>query len=158
MITAQVAVLRDGKAGHDHVSGKVVLPQEQPADDRGRHSAGHRAGHLLVLGNYEAKSQTAFLELWVTPLVNWIWIGFAIIAIGTLIALMPDTLFAFAYAKIPAEAVTTVLLLLALGLAPAVTFAESPPAEAQRQALTNRLEGRIMCTCGGAAGRSTTAT
>jgi cytochrome c-type biogenesis protein CcmF len=148
MVTAQVAVLRDGKAVTTMYPAKWFFHKSNQPTTEVAIQRGIAQDIYLVLGNYEAKSQTAFLELWVTPLVNWIWIGFAIIAIGTLIALMPDTLFAFAYAKIPAEAVTTVLLLLALGLAPAVTFAESPPAEAQRQALTNRLEGRIMCTCG----------
>jgi cytochrome c-type biogenesis protein CcmF len=101
----------------------------------------------VVLGNYKAGEQLAMLDLYLVPLVDWIWIGFAVIALGTLIALMPDTVFAFAVSRLPAEAATTALLVLALALSPALLFAASTDAE--RKALNDKLEGRIMCPCGG---------
>ena len=36
------------------------------------------------------------MEIVVNPLVNWVWVGFGILALGTGIALLPDTVFAFA--------------------------------------------------------------
>ncbi len=91
------------------------------------------------------------MEIVVNPLVNWVWVGFGILALGTGIALLPDTVFAFAIAKIPANAVTTSLLLLSLLLWPAVarraerarTWPSRSAAQLQRQ-----LESEIMCTCG----------
>ena len=52
----------------------------------------------------------------VNPLVNWIWFGFAVMALGTGIALLPESAFAFAVAKIPGGAATTALLLVLLVL------------------------------------------
>ena len=39
------------------------------------------------------------LGIIVNPLVNWIWTGFGLLAIGTGIALLPETVFAFAAAS-----------------------------------------------------------
>ena len=51
--------------------------------------------------------------------MNWIWIGFAVMALGTGIVLLPERTFAFAMAKFPAPevATTAMVLLLTLGLA-----------------------------------------
>ncbi len=48
----------------------------------------------------------------VNPLVNWIWFGFGIMALGTGIALLPERAFAFAVAKLPEGAATTSLVIL----------------------------------------------
>jgi hypothetical protein len=50
-------------------------------------------------------------EIHVNPLVDWIWMGFGVLAFGTGIA-APESTFAFALAKMPAEAATTTLTLL----------------------------------------------
>ena len=89
----------------------------------------------------------------VNPLVNWIWFGFAVMAIGTGIALLPDRAFAFAAAKIPEGAVTTSLVLL-LALVPAAGFAQSSTVPTgstvpdSKTGLRKQIEGDIMCTCG----------
>ena len=55
----------------------------------------------LVMPTYEVSEQSASLEIVVNPLVNWIWLGFAVMAIGTGIVLLPERTFAFAMAKFP---------------------------------------------------------
>lgn len=104
----------------------------------------------LVMAGYELQEQTASLEFHVNPLVNWIWVGFGILAIGTLIALMPEGAYSFAAAKVPEGAVTTSLLLLALLLAPAAAAAQDSPPRGvvPRSDLQRALEDRIMCMCG----------
>jgi cytochrome c-type biogenesis protein CcmF len=104
----------------------------------------------LVMPAFNLEEQSASMEIVVNPLVNWVWVGFGILALGTGIALLPDTAFAFAVAKIPANAVTTSLLLLSLLLWPAAVIAQSGDTVAprERSALQRRLEGEIMCTCG----------
>ena len=57
-------------------------------------------------------TQTMSLEIHVNPLVDWIWMGFGVMAFGTGIALLPERTFSFALAKLPAEAATTTLSLL----------------------------------------------
>jgi cytochrome c-type biogenesis protein CcmF len=102
----------------------------------------------VVLATFDVEKQTASLDVTISPLVNWIWFGFGILALGTFIALLPDTVFAFAGERVPAGAVTTSMLLLALALSPAVAFAQTTGTVATRGAVERDLEGQIMCTCG----------
>src|SRR5262245_8295981 len=57
-------------------------------------------------------SQVAPLEIIINPLVNWIWLGFGVMAFGTGIALLPERAYSFALAKMPVEAATTAVLVL----------------------------------------------
>ena len=72
----------------------------------------------LVLPSYQVSDQSASVDIVVNPLINWIWVGFAVMAFGTGIVLLPERTFAFAMAKFPAEvATTTGMLLLMASLA-----------------------------------------
>jgi cytochrome c-type biogenesis protein CcmF len=103
----------------------------------------------LVMAGYELQDQVASLEFHINPLVNWIWLGFGMLAIGTLIALLPDAMFSFATVNLPAQTATTVLLLLAALLTPAVANAqERKMGVVPRSDLQRALEERIMCQCG----------
>ncbi|OFW14879.1 MAG: hypothetical protein A3F70_03905 [Acidobacteria bacterium RIFCSPLOWO2_12_FULL_67_14] len=104
----------------------------------------------LVMPAFNLEEQSASMEIVINPLVNWVWIGFGLLALGTGIALLPETVFAFAAARLPANAVTTSLLLLSLVLWPAAVIAQTGEtvAPTQRSALQRQLEGEIMCTCG----------
>jgi cytochrome c-type biogenesis protein CcmF len=104
----------------------------------------------LVLAAFDLQDQSASMEIVINPLVNWVWVGFGVLAIGTGIALLPETVFAFAIAKMPAHAVTTSLLLLSLLSWPAAVIAQSGETiqAAERSELERRLEGEILCTCG----------
>ena len=102
----------------------------------------------IVMPAFDAGTQTASLAIHVNPLVNWVWIGFSVLAMGTGIALLPEAAFSFALARIPAGAVTTSLLLLAFALWPVGSgFAQTVPA-VQRSELRRQMESQIMCTCG----------
>src|SRR5262249_14844358 len=79
----------------------------------------------------------------INPLVNWIWIGFGVLAFGTGIALLPERAFAFAGVRVADGAVTTTLVLLML-LLPRVARART----ADRASMRMQLEGETMCTCG----------
>jgi len=131
-----------------------------------------------VLGGFNLADQSATLELHVNPLVNWIWFGFGVMAIGTGIALLPERSFAFAVSRLPAEAATTTVgLLLALMLlgGTALTAQSGSAAEAQsgsvpgatgmqpgmggsedtrssfyaRTPFEKEMQHEIVCTCGG---------
>ena len=74
----------------------------------------------------------------VNPLVNWIWLGFGVMALGTGLALLPESALAFAAAKVPAGAATTSMILLLL-LVPGVTrSAQTPQAVRARPAQAAR--------------------
>jgi cytochrome c-type biogenesis protein CcmF len=151
MITAHTTVFRDGEE----------LARMYPAKWFFRKHEGEPTTEVairrsitediyLVLPAFNLEEQSASMEIVINPLVNWVWLGFGILAIGTGIALLPDTVFAFAAARIPAHAVTTSLLLLSLLLWPAAVIAQSAqnvPVK-ERSQLERRLESEIMCTCG----------
>ena len=106
----------------------------------------------LVLPSYQLSDQSANMEIVINPLVNWIWLGFAVMALGTGLALLPETAFAFAMARFPAEAATAGMVLLLLMLAaPAFaqhsTGAQSVPLVA-RSPVEKELQEAIICMCG----------
>jgi cytochrome c-type biogenesis protein CcmH len=85
-------------------------------------------------------------------LINWLWFGFGVAAIGTAIALLPETAFAFAVTKVPAGAVTTSLLVLAL-LVPVPARAQHvetgrAPNTAAQTPLERDVSHSLVCMCG----------
>lgn len=122
-----------------------------------RHSLAGDLYLTLNINPQDIGSQSASLELFVNPLVDWIWMGFGILAIGTGIALLPEQTFSFVLARLPAEAVTTTvaLLVLVFWATPLVaqSMAEPVPADPMpRNALEQQLHADINCTCGGCFG------
>ena len=103
----------------------------------------------LVMPAFDLQAQSASMEIVVNPLVNWVWIGFGVLALGTGLALLPETAWSFALAKVPANAASSSLLLLSLVMWPGVASAqgETVPVK-ERSALHRQLEGEILCTCG----------
>jgi cytochrome c-type biogenesis protein CcmH/NrfF len=104
---------------------------------------------------FDLKDQTASFHVVINPLVNWIWVGFAVMAFGTGIALLPERAYAFAVARLPAEAASTtaltvLLLLLAAGTARAqhVETGQSVPIIA-RTPLEREMQHSIICMCRG---------
>ena len=105
----------------------------------------------VVLAGFEAAEQSAVYMMTINPLVNWVWVGLAIMVIGSVLSLLPESMFAVAMAKIPAGAATTTLLLVLL--MPALAHAqhvESPnfvPPVPKTQ-LERELGTEIVCMCG----------
>jgi cytochrome c-type biogenesis protein CcmF len=108
----------------------------------------------LNMPTFEVANQTANLEIVINPLVNWIWLGFAVMALGTGIVMLPERTFAFAMAKFPApEAATTAgMLLLLLCLAtPAIaqhTETGGTVPVAVYSPFERELQRDIICMCG----------
>ncbi len=103
----------------------------------------------LVMPAFDVKEQTASMEVHLNPLVNWIWLGFGILAMGTAIALLPDSVFSFAVARLPAEATAT-LLLLALLLMPGTLFAQHVESSGivRRSEQERTITRKLACWCG----------
>jgi cytochrome c-type biogenesis protein CcmF len=151
MITGQVTVTRNGKvlgqmqpakwfyARHEDQPTSEVAIRRAPGEDL-----------YIVLAGYQVETQTATYAITINPLVNWIWFGFGVLAIGTGIALLPESAFAFAAAKLPAGAVTTGLMLLLL-LLPSAGWAQDGKSVSpvERSEAKRKLEAGLMCMCGG---------
>jgi cytochrome c-type biogenesis protein CcmF len=153
MITGHVTIFERGKAIGTMEPARWFFAKHE--DDPTTEVAIRRAPGedlYIVLGGYEPTSQQATYAITINPLVNWIWLGFAVMALGTGLALLPESAFAFAAARIPVGAATTSLLLILL-LLPARVQAqhvENPlavPAVPQTQ-LEKEMRGEIICMCG----------
>jgi cytochrome c-type biogenesis protein CcmF len=162
MITAHVTVFMDGREVDRMYPARWLYRkhESQPTAEVGiRRTIAE--DFYIVLGAYEIEKQAAIFQLNVNPLVNWVWLGFGVMAIGTGIALLPETVFSFAAAKLPAGAATTAVLLLLMVLpgvrlkadTSAQTSASGQPAENVApmpiSPLEAELQGQIMCMCGG---------
>jgi cytochrome c-type biogenesis protein CcmH/NrfF len=109
----------------------------------------------IVLAASEAGTQAASFAIYVNRLVNWVWLGFGLMAIGTGIALLPERTYAFALAKMPELATTTTTaLMLLLLLVPAgvsaqhVVVPDIAPV-LPRNEIEKRLGEKMVCLCGG---------
>jgi len=115
--------------------------------------------YIAMAAPPKLEDQSASLEIFVNPLVNWIWIGFGVIALGTGIALLPERAYSFAVARLPAQAATTtvaLLIIVLLGSSP--VFAQHMPGATPnenvqtsyyaRTPLEKELQHEIVCTCG----------
>src|SRR5687768_1886332 len=78
----------------------------------------------IVMPAFEIEEQTASVEVHINPLVNWVWFGFGILALGTGIALLPEASLGLSMAKLPAEAATASILLLSILLSSGTAFAQ----------------------------------
>src|SRR5262245_36049451 len=148
MITGHVTVSRSGKKIGDMRPAKWFFArhEDQPTSEVAiRRAPGEDL--YIVLAGYQVETQTATYAVTINPLVNWIWFGFGVLAIGTGIALLPERAFVFAAAKLPAGAVTTSLVLLML-LLPAAARAQNV-APVERSEAKRKLEAGLMCMCGG---------
>ena len=111
----------------------------------------------IVMPAFEIEEQTASVEVHINPLVNWVWFGFGILAVGTAIALLPEASMAFAAVKLPADAVTATLLLLSMLLSGGSAFAQHVVPEQgdrdPRMTLTSpesrQIGNKLACWCGG---------
>ena len=160
-VTGHVTVLRDGAEVTKLYPARWFFRgrEDEPTTEVAiRRSVGGDV--YLVMPQYDAAAQAATLEITVTPLINWLWLGFGVVAIGTLIALLPEAAFAFAVAKVPANAsraAGTWLILLAVVLPAAVQAQDGPIAEpaapgglVEKSDTQRRLEGELICMCGSA--------
>ncbi|HEY8550064.1 MAG TPA: cytochrome c-type biogenesis CcmF C-terminal domain-containing protein, partial [Vicinamibacterales bacterium] len=157
MVTAQLAITKDGESAGRMRPAKWFFRnfEEEPTTEVAIRR-GFAEDLYIVLAGFDAQNQSATLHVVVNPLVNWIWFGFGVLAIGTFITLLPERAFAFATARVPSNAATTSVLLLALiGLgvphAHAQMVHEEGVSEAYlvpRSELERELQKEIICMCG----------
>jgi cytochrome c-type biogenesis protein CcmF len=158
MVTAHIAVFASGKQIDTAYPAKWSYrrhEQEPTTEVAIRRTLAEDL--YIVLGGYEAATQSATLEVHVNPLVDWIWLGFGILALGTGIALLPERAYSFALAKMPAGVATTAGALLLCILLGGATLSAQPGMAGSsamqtsyfaRTPLEAQLQKEIVCTCG----------
>jgi len=151
MVTAHLSVDRQGKpAGAMQPAKWFYRKHEEEPTTEVAIRRGFAEDLYVVLAGFDVQAQSATLHLVINPLVNWIWAGFVILALGTFIALLPERAFNFATGRVPAGAATTMLLLLVL-VAPLRAQHTEGVSEAflvPRTPLERDLQKEIICMCG----------
>jgi cytochrome c-type biogenesis protein CcmF len=161
MATAYISVFEGGKQIDTMYPARWFFrkhEQEPTTEVAIRRSVAEDLYLVFAFDRQQLGSQSATLQIVINPLVNWIWLGFGIVALGTGIALLPERSYSFALAKLGAEAAATTaalsLLLVALAATPA--FAQHGDGANEsvqssfyaRNELERQLQHEIVCTCG----------
>ena len=159
MATAYISVFEDGKqidtlyrlAGFSASTSRSRRLRSLSADRLPKTSTWYLRSTASKLG-----SQSATLQIVINPLVNWIWLGFGIMALGTGIALLPERIIPFALA-LGAEATSTAaalsLLILVFAGTPVLAqqchegSSESVQAPYARTELERQLRHEIVYAC-----------
>ncbi len=156
MITGHLTIFEDGRAVGRMYPAKWFFRkhEEEPTTEVAiRRTISEDL--YIVMPAFDLKDQSASLHVVINPLVNWIWVGFGIMALGTGIALLPERAYSFAAARLPAEAATTTTALLVLlfltGLATPVWAQHSEsgmtvPVVA-RTPIERTMQKRLICMC-----------
>ncbi|PYR29285.1 MAG: hypothetical protein DMF92_12265 [Acidobacteria bacterium] len=156
-VTAHIAIFRNGKQIDTMYPGRSIFKKHE--DEEARTEVAIRRSlsedlYLVLPPDFDLGTQTISLQVVVNPLVDWIWLGFGVLAFGTGIALLPERTYSFALAKLPEAATTTVALVMALALGTASLSAqqhvEDPNAAVTpaRSPLEQQLRQEMGCTCG----------
>ena len=161
MVTGYISVFKDGKPLDTMYPAKWFFRkhESEPTTEVAiRRTFAEDLYLVLAFQPSDLSTQSASLQINVNPLVNWVWFGFAIMALGTGIALLPERTYAFALAKLPeaaagAAATTTVSLLIAFLLFATPVFAQMEAGTGVMLKPINPLEAtmreEMACTCGG---------
>jgi cytochrome c-type biogenesis protein CcmF len=170
MITGEVTAFdKDGKVvdhlrpakwffhGHEAEPTTEVAIRRSPAEDL-----------YITLGGYDLANGTAVIKVVINPVVDWIWFGFMLLAFGTGIALIPDSVLErlTARAAAPSEAraggMASLGLWIGVGLLAALVPGTAHAQQAQPQQMAeaageapspvgvdeNWLVRNIVCQCG----------
>ena len=161
MITAHLTVFQDGaEIGKMYPAKWFFRKREEEPTTEVAIRRQIAEDVYVVLPAFDLKDQSASLHVVVNPLVNWIWLGFGVMAIGTGIALLPERAYSFAVARAPEGAATsTVALLLMLGLTglPFAATAHAQHSDTPQGSIVVRtpqerqIAGKLACWCGGCA-------
>jgi cytochrome c-type biogenesis protein CcmH/NrfF len=146
-LDAEVTILDRGKrVALAHMPGREIYKKSSDENNITIPSIKRMAvGDLyLTLAGFDLNEGAANIKVVWNPLVSWYWLGFMMLAFGTVICLAPDRSYAYAAARRGVAAAVTVsaFLLALLGAARAV-HAQMPMAEHQ---VTGELSQRPPAT------------
>jgi cytochrome c-type biogenesis protein CcmF len=160
MFTAKVTVTHEGKpfaeaeparwkykSGTQETTTEVAIIRSQVVQDV-----------YLVLNGFDPRSQQANFTVYLKPLVNFVWMGFGILAIGTFVCLFPVGLLSLLKPRRGAAALLLVIVLGAAGTARATGQHEPVVGGSDDRgaapAVAQRLYHDLVCLCGGCARES----
>ena len=88
--TANIAVFQDGRqVGTLQPEKRFYKKPEQPTTEVAIRSR-PGADLYLVLGSYDEASKMATIQAYINPLVSWLWLGGVVLALGTVVTIVPN--------------------------------------------------------------------
>ncbi len=163
MTTGTVSVFKDGRLIDTKYPGRSVFHKHENEEARTDVAIRRTLAedlYVVLTPDVDFATQTVSYEVYVNPLVDWIWLGFGVLAFGTGIALLPERAYSFAVARLPAaaEVATGTVALLAILLFGSTTASAqmhvpnaSGPIAPASSALEEQLRSEMGCVCGGCA-------
>ena len=157
MTTAYLSVFKDGEPAGNLYPAKWAYHKHQDEPPTTEVAIRRTVWDDLyvVLAAYDLSVQSASLQVVVSPLVNWIWFGFGMLAIGTGIALLPERAYSFALARLPADALTSagaLFLAVMLWATPASAQMgggmETQTSFYARTPFEKQMQRELVCNCG----------
>jgi len=121
-VTAQVSIWKDGKSLGRVYPAKWDYRKGSEATTEVAIKVRAAEDVYVVLTGYELEGKLANFRVFINPLISWVWIGFLMLALGTLICLIPvDSFDRLTRAKQPKSrlgraAEISVLVLVAVGI------------------------------------------
>jgi len=157
IITASMTVFENGKEIDTLYPAKWIFHKHEDEGGTSEVAIRRTPGEDLYVSmpTFDLATQTASVQIVINPLVNWIWLGFGALAIGTGIALLPERAYSFAAATATLEgaAGTTAAVLILLILGASTLSAQHVEHRLvapilPRNELERRLGQRLVCLCG----------
>ena len=173
VVGANLTLLRDDKVMGHSAPAKWYFPhhEEEPVTHVEIHR-GIGSDLYLVLNGFDVQANPPLVNLKIVlnPLVNWIWLGFLLLAIGTGVCFLPERAFALAAAEAARESAASAAsaaggkaLLLAIFVGLGLLLGGGGVARAQmhgdgkaetvvappRSPQEKELFHKIVCMCGG---------
>jgi cytochrome c-type biogenesis protein CcmF len=164
MATAYISVFQNGKQIDTMYPARWFFrkhEQEPTTEVAIRRSFAEDLYVVFAFDPQSLASQSATLQLVINPLVNWIWLGFGVLALGTGIALLPERSYSFALSKLGAEVAAAtatpaaLVLIVILGAGASVSAQAHMGGSASvqnsfyaRNAFEKQMQHEIVCTCG----------
>ncbi len=163
MTTAYIAVFRGGRQIDSLYPARWVFRhhEDAPTTEVGIRRSLAEDLYVVMPSNDPATmaSQVAPLQIVINPLVNWIWLGFGVLAFGTGIALLPERAISFAASRVSMQATATtgVMFLLLAAQVPLRAQSGMPAAPGgvdtqtsyyARTDFEKQMQHEIVCTCG----------
>ena len=89
-VTAKLSLWRNGEKLADMRPARWDFRKgEQPTTEIDIHSRLDEDVYLCLTG-FDLESRQAVLRIYINPLINWVWLGFVLLALGTFICLIPQ--------------------------------------------------------------------
>jgi cytochrome c-type biogenesis protein CcmF len=94
VVAARLTIFENGRRVGALVPEKDYYDSPNPEQSQSTTEVAVRTTALedlyIILAGFDATAGTATLKIIINPLVVWLWVGFGVLVVGTLIAVWPD--------------------------------------------------------------------